>query len=331
MTILWVSLSIAGALAQAISWAMNYKNLNQIKDVQNGKAIIGFFNYAAATIVITLYAFLTKGLSFEIKDHFEFWKGIAIAMPFNALGVVIGYRAMQLAEYSFVTPWVTLTTLFTVVTAYVGLGEIPTGGSLVGMVFIVAGALLISFKKKSKRILSESEQLQRKNMRLATIYVIIVGIAFSISPIGTKIAVQQSSPMLVVVFMQFILAILFLIMPFVLFVSRKSYSVLKNESSARRKKISFAELLDSFKKLIAKKNFLRIALLTGIAMSVANGSIYTALQWGSVSYVMALKRLNPMFAFLIAYFILKERKEVKRKLVATALMVAGAVLIGIFG
>lgn len=331
MTILWVSLSIAGALAQAISWAMNYKNLNQIKDVQNGKAIIGFFNYTAATIAITLYAFLTKGLSFEIKDHFEFWKGIAIAMPFNALGVVIGYRAMQLAEYSFVTPWVTLTTLFTVVTAYVGLGEIPTGGSLVGMVLIVAGALLISFKKKSKRILSESEQLQRKNMRLATFYVIIVGIAFSISLIGTKIAVQQSSPLLVVVFMQFILAILFLGMPFVLFVSKKSYSVLKNESSARRKKISFAELLDSFKKLIAKKNFLKIALLTGIAMSIANGSIYTALQWGSVSYVMALKRLNPMFAFLIAYFIFKEHKDVKKKLVATGLMVVGAVLIGIFG
>jgi drug/metabolite transporter (DMT)-like permease len=331
MTILWVSLSIAGALFQAVSWAMNYKNLNQIKEVQNGKAIIGFFNYAAATIVITLYAFLTKGLSFEIKDHFEFWKGIAIAMPFNVLGVVIGYRAMQLAEYSFVTPWVTLTTLFTVVTAYVGLEEIPTGGSLVGMVFIVAGALLISFKKKSKKILSESEELQRKNMRLATIYVIIVGIAFSISPIGTKIAVQQSSPMLVVIFTQLILAILFLIMPFALFVSRKSYNVLKNEKEVSRKKINFSDLIASFKKLIFKKNFLKIALLTGIAMAIANGSIYTALQWGSVSYVMALKRLNPLFAFLIAYFIFKERKNVKRKLLATALMVAGAVLIGIFG
>jgi len=48
-----------------------------------------------------------------------------------------------------------------------------------------------------------------------------------------------------------------------------------------------------------------------------------------VTSVMAVKRLIPPFAFLIGYLYFEECTELLKKLVATALMAAGAILITI--
>ncbi len=47
----------------------------------------------------------------------------------------------------------------------------------------------------------------------------------------------------------------------------------------------------------------------------------------NVAYVMAIKRLMPFFAFIIGYFYFKEHTHVQRKIWATLLMVAGAIII----
>ena len=71
-------------------------------------------------------------------------------------------------------------------------------------------------------------------------------------------------------------------------------------------------------------------LLVGAVMSVEHISINSAFTLADVSYVMAIKRTMPFFAFVIGYAYFKEREHAKRKLMATALMIAGAILIVLF-
>jgi uncharacterized membrane protein len=51
-----------------------------------------------------------------------------------------------------------------------------------------------------------------------------------------------------------------------------------------------------------------------------------AMDSAKVSYVFSIKRIMPLFAFLIGYFYFHERKDILRKIIATILMVAGAIL-----
>jgi uncharacterized membrane protein len=76
--------------------------------------------------------------------------------------------------------------------------------------------------------------------------------------------------------------------------------------------------------------FRNIILFVGCIIVLENGSINMALADGQVASVMAIKRLMPFFAFLIGYFYFKEQKDIRKKILATILLIIGSVFITIF-
>lgn len=63
--------------------------------------------------------------------------------------------------------------------------------------------------------------------------------------------------------------------------------------------------------------------------AIATLSYYIAVQQAPITRVNPLIRINLFFGFILSYFILHERDHIKRKIIASILLVAGSVLISI--
>jgi len=305
---MWILLSSIGALFQSVTGAINKRNIDVSKNAIN---IIAFINYFFAGLLLAVFFYLQTGQIFpEIRNHLNFWYGMLIAVPFNVLGAYYGYKALQVAEYNYVAPWLAFTSLFIVVPAFFLLKEVPTPLSFIGIIIVVSGAVLIDYRKKRKDLSIEEEGI-RKRRNKAKLYMVIVGICYTLTPVGMKMAILESSAIFVAVIAHLSIALTFLLI--IILFERKKFKTI------------IAHLTPSEKKL-----FIILALTAGAGYAIANGSINVALGQQQASLVMSVKRIAPMFSFFIGYIFLHEIRDAKKKLFATALMVVGTILITIF-
>lgn len=79
---------------------------------------------------------------------------------------------------------------------------------------------------------------------------------------------------------------------------------------------------------IFKFSFYRLLPLSCIS-AIATTGYYVALQLAPITRVNPLIRINIFFGFLLSYFLLKERKNLKRKIIASVLIIIGAILISL--
>ena len=305
---MWIILSIVGAFFQSVTGAINKRNVDISKSAIN---IIAFVNYFFAGILLAVFLYFQTGHIFpEIRNHLNFWYGMLITVPFNVIGAYFGYKALQVAEYNYVAPWLAFTSLFTVIPAFFLLGEVPSLHSFLGIILVVLGAVMIDFKKRRKNLSTEEKELQKRRDR-AKLYIIIVGICYTLTPVGMKMAILESSAIFVAVIAHISIAIMFLVI--ILIFERKKVGTI------------FSHLTFNDKRL-----FFILALIAGAGYAIANGSINVALGMQQASLVMAIKRISPMFAFFIGYIFLGERLDAKRKLLATILIVIGTIVFAIF-
>ena len=305
---MWIILASIGALFQSILGAINKRNLGIVR---GGINVIALVNYFTAGMALFFLSFFETGLFIpEIRNDFYFWEGIFINVPLSIVAAIFGYKALRIGEYNYISPWLAFTSLFIIIPSAVFLKEVPSPLGMVGIVIVILGAIIMGYRKK--RIdLTEDEEKRHQNNRKALGYLFIVGICFSISPIGMRIAVLESTGIFVAAIVHLAMALTFLV--FVLVFDRKKFP------------IAFREL-----DLADRKVFILTALSAGIVMAIANGSVYVAIGMMQAPLVMAVKRIAPIFSFFIGYLLFKETIHAKRKLVATALMVIGTILITIF-
>lgn len=305
---MWIFLSTLGALFQSVTGAINKRNIEVSKRAIN---IIAFINYFFAGILLAVFFYFQTGQILpEIRNHANFWHGILITVPFNVLGAYFGYKALQVAEYNYVAPWLAFTSLFIVIPSYFLLKEIPAPLSFIGIIIVLSGAVMMDFRKK-RNDLSTEEKTLVKNKNKAKLYMIVVGICYTLTPIGMKMAILESSAIFVAVIAHISIALTFLFI--IIIFERKKISAI------------FSHLSSSEKKL-----FLILALTAGAGYAIANGSINVALGQQQASLVMSVKRIAPMFSFFIGYIFLNETRDAKKKIFATILMVAGTILITLF-
>lgn len=77
-----------------------------------------------------------------------FWELMAAYVALQAIYLYCYYRAVSLADISFVAPLMTLFSVGNMIGAYVILGQVPTLSGVIGAAFIIAGAWIISRAKK---------------------------------------------------------------------------------------------------------------------------------------------------------------------------------------
>lgn len=222
------------------------------------------------------------------------------------------YKALDLAELSFLMPFMTLTSLSLIIPPMILLGEFPSSKSVIGISFIVAGVIYMDWKKKAHLSLEEIET--RKNNRKGVLYFFATAICYTFTPVLAKIVVVESGNVLFVSYITHLLiAIGFVFLIFLIPISKN-----RKESLMIIKKNLTGD---------GSKKFLLATILAGFVITISNGSINYALQYASVSSVFAIKRTMPLFAFLIGVIFFKERNNLFRKIIGTTVMVVGAILV----
>lgn len=117
-----------------------------------------------------------------------FWELMAMYVALQAIYLYCYYRAISLADISFVAPLMTLFSVGNMIGAYIILGQVPSLSGVIGAAFIVVGAWIISRAKK------HGDELAIAAHKSALILVIVAIVVCSIfSNLEVKM-LQMSNP-----------------------------------------------------------------------------------------------------------------------------------------
>ena len=301
---MWVLLSLIGAFSQALGMAVTKKAVH----------VPGTRNFIAATSFLIgglfmVLVFLFEGKAIWPKNSLSiaFWYWMFWTILLNILSVFFLYKALRLAELNYLTPFMTLTSLSIIIPPIILLKEFPSPLGLSGIALVAVGALAMDYRRKKKELSAEDEEQERNN-RLGKLYFIGTALCYTISPATTKMAINESSGTFTALAMQLILGAAFVIFILLFRETKKIKRIFRNFQKNQRIK------------------FLIALAIIGLTVAASNWTINVAMETAKVSYVFSIKRIMPLFAFLIGYFYFHERKNLWRKLIATGLMVTGAVL-----
>jgi transporter family protein len=106
-----------------------------------------------------------------------FWVTMAVYVVLISIDIYCYFKALSLADVSYVAPLLTLVAIGNIVGAYIVLGQIPSGYGVMGALLIVCGAIL-TYKGKSKDIANKHNN--KKALLLILLLVAVRSIAANI-------------------------------------------------------------------------------------------------------------------------------------------------------
>lgn len=319
----WIIFAFFGAMFQAVEAGIKKKAL-QMQGMNNVIAVIAFM---FAGIIFAIFYKIQSGGLFSVHSlSSTFWSAVFWMVLLNIIAVWFNYKAIDVAELSYLMPFMAVTSLSLIIPPMLLLDEYPTWMSLIGITIVVVGAVLMDWKFKKTLTVQEIET--RKNNRKGILYFLVTAVCFTFTPGIMKMIVLDSGSVL---FASYVVHILIGVgfIPLI-FLIPASISVLNEKGLKEKRILSRKEtrhlILQNLKSGVAVK-FLLATILAGVAIAIANGSINHALQSATVANVFAIKRTMPLFAFLIGVFYFRERSNLTQKIIATLIMVAGAVIV----
>lgn len=224
-----------------------------------------------------------------------FFPTLAAGVGLNLVVVPLYMRAIQASDLSLTLPMLTFTPLFMLGTSPVMLGEFPDLWGGMGIFLIIAGAYALHIGRGGHGLLAPLRALwSEPGPRI----MLGVALLWSITANVDKVGVAKSSPAFWL--FSFFCAMSLGLLPMVLL---KPHQPL-------------ARLRDNFPGL----------LLIGLTGALALILQMWALTLTLAAYVISIKRLSVVFGVLLGHFVFQER-DLARRLVCAALMVAGVALI----
>ncbi len=109
----------------------------------------------------------------------------------NLVATLVSTRALQLADASVATPFLSFNPAFTLLLSSFTLREVPSVRGIVGVLLIVLGAYLFQVKEVGKGMLAPVRALARQPGVLLAIGASFV---WGLTPIFEKIAIQHTTP-----------------------------------------------------------------------------------------------------------------------------------------
>ncbi len=276
---LWFFLSLVGAFSQATKNAYNKKLIPYL-----GVYFLPGIRALAGGILFLLVSYLFTGIS---PITYELIKWIIITLIPLYFANIFLFKGLKTAEFSVIYPTLSLTPLFTFITAYIALGETATLLDIIGVTLICIGIFITSTKEGIKTI--------KRNRGL--IFGFITALLYSIASTGGKKIILESN----ITFGFGILSLLFSLMMLIT-------SIIKKE----RIKLSISSVKDLGKIIFAS--------------FIENISINYALPMTNVAYVMSIKRTSSLFSLIYAKYMFKEKNLIK-SLVGIALTIIGTILL----
>jgi drug/metabolite transporter (DMT)-like permease len=228
-----------------------------------------------------------------------FWASTAVALPLDALALLLYMEAIRVSPLSLTIPFLAFTPVFILATGDLFLKEAPNIEGICGTLATFAGSYVLNLNPSYKSLVYPFKAIAReRGSRL----MLIVAFIYSITSVLGKAAVMHSSPVF--------FALTYL--PALTIVLLASFSLLK--------KVSWA--------------CLRTRAVSGLAV----GSMYLlealsqfmAIPLVKVAYLISIKRMAILISVLYGGIFFRE-KPIAFRLAGACLMVAGAVVISIWG
>ena len=228
-----------------------------------------------------------------------FLRAFLFSLPINAFGFSLHIRAIQVSPLSLTLPYLSFTPVFMILTGFVVLDEIPNFSGILGIILICAGGYILNIDPAKKSLLAPLKAVFRET---GSWMMLIVAFAYSLGAVFGKQAIMHSSPL-------FFSITFFAIMNILLVAGLRIFGKIKLKTFWTEKQ----------KGIVAGLLFFAHALLHAFAISLTKAA-----------YMIAVKRFSVVLGLIYGGVIFKEKNIAVRTL-GTLLMVAGAVLITIWG
>lgn len=277
--------AFACALFAATSDALTKKAL------QNHSTLVTAWVRLAYTI-----PFLLPFLFFIEIPHLDatFWTTIVVLIPLEITAMLLYTAALQVSPLSLTLPFLSLTPVFTVLTSFLILGELPDKSGAAGIALIVAGAYFLHVNLTKKGVLEPFKAIGKER---GSLLMICVAFIYSITSNLGKLAIQHSSASFMAIF-------------YLPFISLTLLPLAAGGGMRLRHLRSGGTLF----------------FLIGLSQALMALTHFTAISMVLVPYMMSVKRLSLLFGVLFGGIFFHE-KHLRERLLGSFLMVAGVVFI----
>jgi uncharacterized membrane protein len=286
---LWLLLSLFTAMTSAVVSIFSKISLKDLDEY------VASWLFRVITTLLLTPSIIVYGVP---SLSAQFWYALFVSGSLNTLTTLLYMKSIKHADVSLVSPLLTFTPLFLLITSPLILGEYPTVVGMVGVVMIVVGAYLLNLNEMRHGLLRPLRLLvENRGAR----YMLLVAFIWSITSNYDKIGALSSSTLFWIFGINSYCSLL--LTPF----------VLKNTT---------------FKSITFQK--LQPILIAGIMHTLMSVFQIAAITLTFVAYVIAIKRMNAIISVIFATFMLKE-KGFKYRIAGSTVMVLGVVLISLFG
>jgi drug/metabolite transporter (DMT)-like permease len=298
---MWLKL----ALLSAVSKALNQVTTKVLLKYAGVLEISAYGQLASAFIIIPAI-FLTSRI--QVPASGEFHTAAWITIILNVVAIVLLVEAIRRSDLSRAVPFLSLTPVFAILSAWMIRGEQLGPGGISGIAFVTIGALGIDATSVRDWIsLGGRRVLHDKGVWL----ILIVALIYAVSSVYDKTATLLSDPLTFVWYSAiWRAALLTLIL------------VLWRTFSPRSKSKRF---------IVRKERIILICGFAALGITFLLEAIFQmfALQTGFVAFVLAIKRLSIIMTSIIGFMLFRERFTWFR-LGGMITMVAGSAIIYLY-
>lgn len=245
--------------------------------------------------IIPLLVFAPTLFFIDLQFNRWFFYGMFGSGISNLVATILYMYAIKNEDISKVMPMMSFTPMFLLITSPLMVGEFPHFWGVIGIIFIVFGSYLLNITSKTGSLFSPFRSLLKEK---GTRYMFIVSVIWGISANFDKIAIENSSKMQHIVFMNFFI-----------FSGLTIINLLKKNFNVR----------------VLKENYKPLLLIS----TFTSGAFFfhmTALSMTLVAYVVAMKRLSGMMSVVLGAVFLKEA-GIRERLLGASIMFAGVLFI----
>ena len=231
-------------------------------------------------------------------DDVFYWNFL-ISLPINFISFFIYMKAIRVSRLSLTLPYLAFTPAFMIFTGYLFLNEMPNLWGLAGIVITCAGGYVLNLESGKRAVFEPFKAVFNET---GSWLMLIVALIFSFGAVIGKKAIIHSSPLFFT--MTFFAVLSFLTVLGLLILGRIRLGTFRD---------------DWFKGVVAGGLFFIHCLAHGFAISMVKAG-----------YMISIKRFSVLIGMVYGGMFFKE-KYIAVRFAGAGLMVAGAVLISVWG
>jgi drug/metabolite transporter (DMT)-like permease len=228
-----------------------------------------------------------------------FYRCFLISLPLNFIPFFIYMQAIRVSPLSLTLPYLAFTPVFMIFSGYVFLDEMPNIWGFAGIIVTCIGGYALNLKSGKHSVF---EPIKAVFKETGSWLMLIVALIFSFGAVIGKKGIMHSSPLFFTMTFFAVLSLLTVLL--LLMLGKIRLGTLRN---------------DWARGMVAGVLFFIHCLAHGFAISMIKAS-----------YMISVKRFSALIGIIYGRLFFKE-KHIAMRLMGAGLMVAGAVLITVWG